>query len=130
MFGKKKENAIPVQHYEGLKDFAQDFPCKIEIKDSNFEIRRLKPETTVTLPLDRIKSFSAMEEPRFMLKYHGDKAKTNKLLSGKKYYLVVDYVAQDGSEKMLAFWGTASEYSKFIELQNMTLGSAETSYCL
>ena len=36
MFGKKKENAIPVKHYEGLKDFTQDFPCKWEIKDQEW----------------------------------------------------------------------------------------------
>lgn len=128
MFGKKKEAAIPVQHYEGL-DFAQDYPCRIEVKDSIFEIRRLKPETTVTLPLDRIKAFSAMEEPRFMVKYHGDKASTNKLLSGKKFYLVVEYTAQDGTDKMLAFWGTAAEYKYFIDLQNSSIGST-ASYSL
>ncbi len=130
MFGKKKETGIPVQHYEGLKDFPQDYPCRIEIKDSIFEIRRLKPETTVTLPLERIKSFSALEEPRFMLKYHGDKAQTNKFLSGKKFYLVVDYVSQDGTEQMLAFWGTAAEYKAFIDLQNKLSSSAPESYSL
>ena len=130
MFGKKKENAIPVQHYEGLKDFTQDFPCKIEVKDSTFEIRRLKPETTVTLPLDRIKSFSAMEEENFMVKYHGEGMSTTKSKGIKKYYLVVDYTAQDGSEKMLAFWGTASEYKHFIDLQYSSTGSEPTSYCL
>lgn len=127
MFGKKV-TGVPVQHYEGL-DFAQDYPCRIEVKDSVLEIKRLKPETTVTLPLERIKAFSAMEEPRFMVKYHGDKAATNKLLSGKKFYLVVDYTAQDGSDKMLAFWGTAKEYKYFIDLQNSSMGSTE-SYSL
>lgn len=130
MFGKKKETGIPVQHYEGLKDFTQDYPCRIEVKDSVFEIKRLKPETTVTLPLERIIAFSAMEEPRFMLKYHGDKAKTNKLLSGKKFYLVVDYIAQDGSDKMLAFWGTAAEYKYFVDLQNSTPSGSSESYSL
>lgn len=129
MFKKKSDSGISVQHYEGLKDFAQDYPCKIEIKGSVLEIKRIKPETTVTLPLERITSFTAMEEPRFMLKYHGDKAKTNKLLSGKKYYLVVDYVTQDGSEKMLAFWGTVAEYKYFVNLQNSSFGSTE-SYSL
>lgn len=78
-----------------------------------FEIRRIKPETTVTLPMNRIKSFSAMEEEKFMLKYHGQAKNTSKLKGAKKYYLVVEY-----DKGMLAFWGTAMEYGKFLDLQN------------
>lgn len=102
MFGKKKESGIPVGHYEG-----------IEVKGDVFEIRRIKPETTVTLPMNRIKSFSAMEEEKFMLKYHGQAKNTSKLKGAKKYYLVVEY-----DKGMLAFWGTAMEYGKFLDLQN------------
>lgn len=112
MFGKKKESGIPVQHYEGIEGFATDYPCRIEMKDSIFEIRRLKPETVVTLPMERIKSISAMEEKTFMLKYHGDYAKTSKFASGNKYYLVIEY-----DNGRLAFWGTSFEYRKFIDLQ-------------
>ena len=112
MFGKKKESGIPVQHYEGIEGFATDYPCRIEIKDTIFEIRRLKPETVVTLPMERIKSISAMEEKAFMLKYHSDYAKTSKFASGKKYYLVVEY-----DKGRLAFWGTSFEYGKFVDLQ-------------
>ena len=36
MFGKKK-NIIKVCHYEGLHDFAQDYPCEIEITEDNLE---------------------------------------------------------------------------------------------
>ena len=54
MFGKKKHTGIPVMHYEGIDSFATDYPVQIEVKDNIFEIRRLKPETTVTLPMDRI----------------------------------------------------------------------------
>ena len=49
-------------HYEGIEGFATDYPCRIEVKGDVFEIRRIKPETTVTLPMNRIKSFSALEE--------------------------------------------------------------------
>lgn len=111
MFGKKKETGIPVQHYEGITGFATDYPCRIEVKDSIFEIRRLKPETTIILELNRIKSFTAMEESRFMLQYHGDSAKTSKGIG--KYYLVIEY-----DKGMIAFWGTAKEYKQFLDLQN------------
>lgn len=114
MFGKKKESGIPVGHYEGIEGFATDYPCRIEVKGDVFEIRRIKPETTVTLPMNRIKSFSALEEKNFMQKYHGTALTTGK--SGiNKYYLVVEY-----DKGMLAFWGTAKEYKQFIALQYAT----------
>lgn len=118
MFGKKKETGIPVMHYEGISAFATDYPCRIEIKDDVFEIKRLKPETTVTLPLNRIKSFTAMEEQRFMQEYHGNAGTTNKG-NIKKYYLVVEY-----DKGVLAFWGTAKEYSTFIDMQNISTNTS------
>ena len=128
MFGKKKLSGTPVQHYEGL-DFPANYPCRIEIIGSNFVITRIKPETTVTLPLDQIKSFSAMEEPDFMLKYHGEAKSTSKAKGINKYYLVVDYTSKDGQEKRLVFWGTVSEYGEFVKFQ---FGNAGTpgSYSL
>lgn len=115
MFGKKKTNSIPVMHYEGIDGFAEDYPVQIELKDDVFEIKRIKPETLVTLPVERIKSFAAMEEERFMVKFHGEAKNTSKMKGVKKYYLVVQY-----DKGMLAFWGTAKEYGKFIEMQNKT----------
>lgn len=112
MFGKKKDDAIRVMHYEGIQEFAADYPCTLEVKGDTLEIKRVKPETTVTLPLNRISSFSAMDEKNFMLKYNGQAAKTSKSGIGK-YYLVVNY-----DKGMLVFWGTAKEYRKFIDLQN------------
>lgn len=101
-------------HYEGIEGFATDYPCRIEVKGDVFEIRRIKPETTVTLPMNRIKSFSALEEKNFMQKYHGTAQTTGK--SGiNKYYFVVEY-----DKGMLAFWGTAKEYKQFIALQYAT----------
>ncbi|MCI5492756.1 MAG: hypothetical protein MR425_01350 [Lachnospiraceae bacterium] len=115
MFGRKKESGIPVMHYEGIEEFATDYPYRIELKDDLFEIRRIKPETTVTLPLNRIKSFSTMEEEKFMLKYHGQAKNTSKMKGVNKYYLVVEY-----DKGILAFWGTAKEYKYFITLQYAT----------
>ena len=112
MFGKKKSDAINVMHYEGIEGFATDYPCTLEVKDGILIIKRLKPETTVTLPLERISSFTAMEERRFMQQFKGNERTTSKSGIGK-YYLVVRY--DNGS---LVFWGTAKEYKKFIELQN------------
>lgn len=113
MFGKKKDKAIHVQHYEGIKDFAVDYPVTIELINDSFIIKRLKPETTVTLPLNRIKSFSAMEEKNFMLKYHGQAVTTTKTKAIQKYYLVVEY-----DKGTLIFWGTVKEYRTFFDLQH------------
>ena len=117
MFGKKKDKPIKVMHYEGIEQFAADYPCNLELKDDSLVITRIKPETTVTLSLNRIQSFSAMEEARFMEMYHGEAKTTAK--SGKKFYLVIQY-----DKGRLAFWGTAMEYGKFLDLQSMELASA------
>jgi hypothetical protein len=129
MFGRKKKG-IKVQHYEGLKDFMQDFPCTIEMDDDQFLIQRIKPETTVNLPVNRILSIESMEEEKFMLKYHSDKSRTSKSNGIKKYYLVVRYQDIEGSERYLAFWGTATEYGKFIELQKQKMNVATSNYSL
>lgn len=128
MFGKKKLPGIPVMHYEGL-DFATDYPCGIELTKEALIITRIKPETTVTLPITQIKSFSAMEEENFMLRYHGEAKSTSKAPGIKKYYLVVEYTSKTGEEKRLAFWGTSSEYGKFIEFQYTNLNQ-ERNYSL
>lgn len=120
MFGKKKkEEPIRAMHYEGIEAFAADYPCTLELKDEQLVITRIKPETVVTLPLNRISSFTAMEEERFMVKYHGEAKNTSKMKGVKKYYLVIQY-----DKGMLAFWGTAKEWGRFIDLQNTGLGSA------
>ena len=102
MFGKKKQPGIQVMHYEGIEGFATDYPCRLD---------RIKPETTVTLPVNRIQSISALEESQFMQKYHGNAASTGR--NGiKKYFLVIVY-----DYGMLVFWGTAKEYGQFIKMQ-------------
>lgn len=89
MFGKKQELGLAVQHYEGIEQFAKDYPCRLEFNADMLTITRIKPETTVTLPRNRIQSISAMEEPQFMQKYHGNAASTGKGI--KKYFLVIHY---------------------------------------
>ncbi len=118
MFGKKKDTPIRAMHYEGIDAFAADYPCTLELKDEQLVITRIKPETVVTLPLDRISSFTAMEESRFMEKYHGEAKTTSKAKGIGKYYLVVQY-----DKGMLAFWGTAKEWGRFNELQNNGLAA-------
>lgn len=114
-FGKKKQSGIPVCHYEGISAFAQDYPCQLEVIDDHLEIRRLKPETTVTLPLNRVIQIDSMTEMEFMGKYHG--AGINTAKHGIKHFLVITYQAQDGSEKYIALWGTVSEARKFFDLK-------------
>lgn len=115
MFGKKKETGIAVQHYEGIAEFATDYPCRLELNAENLIIKRIKPETTVTLPRNRISSISAMEEERFMMKYHGNAVNTSKAPGIKKYYLVIQY-----DKGLLVFWGTAKEYGEFLKMQSNT----------
>lgn len=110
MFGKKKKSkAIRVVHYEGIAQFATDYPCTIELKDDILEIIRIKPETTVTLPKDRICSISVMEESNFMSKYHDHANTTAK--TGTKTYLVIEY-----DKGMLAFWGAGFEAVKLWDI--------------
>ena len=118
MFGKKS-NIIKVMHYEGLNDFIEDYPCTIEMKEDIFEIKRIKPETIVTLSKEQIIKIEMMEEAKFMLKYHNDNTTTDRGI--KKYYLVVTYISKEKEEKYIAFWGTSIESSKFLKLQNMEL---------
>ena len=106
-------------HYEGLNDFIQDYPCTIEMKEDIFEIKRIKPETIVTLSKEQIIKIEMMEETKFMLKYHNDNTTTDRGI--KKYYLVVTYISKEKEEKYIAFWGTSIESSKFLKLQNMEL---------
>ena len=122
MFGKKKDKPIPVVHYEGL-DFAVNYPCQIALENDIFTIKRIKPETVVTLPISRIKSFSAMTEPEFMLKYHGEAINTSKAKGIDKYYLVIHYTDKSGVDKFIDLWGTASEYGRFIDFTTYPLNT-------
>lgn len=112
LFKKKNKNVINVMHYQGLEGFNQDYPCSIEIKDDKFEIKRIKPELTITLFINQIIKIDSLKDNEFMQKYNNSIG-TNK----KKYYLVITYKSKDNQEKEIIFWGTASEAIKFDDLK-------------
>lgn len=95
------------------------FPTTMEVKEDVLFIQRVRPATTVTLPLNRIASFSVMEEENFMLKYHGQAISTSKVKGIKKYYLVINY-----DKGRIVVWGTAREYGEFVKLQSFGIGTA------
>lgn len=110
MFGKKKDE-ISLMHYEGIAEFATDYPVKVKLDAEMLTIKRIKPETTVTLERSRIKSISVIKEENFMLKYHGQKITTGR--SGiTKYYMVIQY-----DKGQIVFWGTAMEYKKMLDFE-------------
>lgn len=111
LFQKNKKEVIKVVHYEGISEFNQDYPCSIEIKDTSFEIKKIKPEMVVTLPIEKIIKIDVLKEEEFMKKYHNTIG-TNKL----KYYLIITYNSNN-QEKYIAFWGTAKEAMKFHDLK-------------
>lgn len=113
MFGKKKESGFSAIHYEGIDHFATDCPVRLEVKGDIFEIKRMKPETIVTLPLNRIKSFSVMSESSFMEQYHGIVTTTSKKSDIARCYLVVKY-----DKGQLVFWGTIFDLKHFEKLQH------------
>ena len=112
LFNKKtKQEIIKVIHYEGIKEYNQDYPCNIVVNEYSFEFKRVKPEMTITLPKDKIIKIDVLKENAFMQKYHNT-ISTNKL----KYYLVITY-KKDEQEHYIAFWGTAKEAIKFDNLK-------------
>lgn len=128
MFGKnKKGKVIKVCHYEGIENFMQDYHCEIQLKEDVFEIKRIKPETIVSLPVERIIKFETMSEVQFMGKYHNCTIAENKKIP--KTYLVVTYKAKDDTIKYLAFWGVMSDAIKLIDLAYKNVKETE-SYSL
>ena len=71
-----------------------------------------------------------MAEPDFTLKYHGQAVDTSKAKGIVKQFLVVEYTSKDGAAKMLAFWGTAKEGMKFLNMQYHGLPNRPQSYSL
>lgn len=105
MFEKYK--TVKVMHYEGIKNFPTDCPCTLGITSENLIITRIKPETIVTLPLNRINSFSAMSERAFLQQYKGTElAKTKDYIA--KNFLVIQY-----DKGILVLWGTSLKTHKF-----------------
>ncbi len=120
LFKKKNSNILNVMHYQGLDGFNQDYPCLIEIKEKEFEIRKIKPELTVTLPINQIIKIDSLKNNEFTQKYNNTIGTNN-----KKYYLIITYKSKDNKEKEIIFWGTASEAIKFDNLKYKYTGNTE-----
>lgn len=116
MFGKKKNMKIKAIHYEGILEFSQNTACEIEIKENVFEMRRIKPETIVSLAMDKIIKFESLSEVDFMARYHNCSVENVKG-NIPKTYLVITYTSKDEAVKWIAFWGTPIEAMKFTDLQ-------------
>jgi hypothetical protein len=109
MFGKKKK-AVRVMHYEGIDAFPMDQPCTLEINADVLNINRIKPETSVILPMNRISSISTMDENSFLQKFKGSAQHAKQKIP--RLYLVIQY-----DKGILVFWGTATNYKAFLNLQ-------------
>lgn len=120
LFKKKNSNIIKAMHYEGLEGFNQDYPCTIEEKEDVFEIRKIKPEMIVTLPKNKIIKIDSLKDNEFMQKYKNTIG-TNK----RKFYLVITYKSNEGIEKNIILWGTASEAIEFDNLKMKFAGKTQ-----
>jgi len=116
MFGKKKNIRIRAMHYEGIENFIQNAGCEIEITEEEVVIKKIKPEVTVKLPVDRIIKCEYLSEYDFLTKYHNctpENRKSNIL----KSFLVITYTSKSGETKNIIFWAVPPQSTKFIDLQ-------------
>ncbi len=128
MFGMKKHNVLPgirAIHYEGL-DFPTNTACGLELDETALKITRINPDVVITLPVPQIKSVSVLLELDFMAKFHGHPTSTSKMKGVNKYFLIVEYTSKAGEDRRLDFWGTPSEWGKFLNLQKQFAGSTST----
>lgn len=120
LFSKKNKDIIRVMHYEGLEGFNQNYPCTIEEKEDVFEIKKINPELTVTLPKNKIVKIDSLRDHEFMQKYQNTVGTNN-----KKFYLVITYNSKEGNEKQIVLWGTAAEGIKFNDLKIKYSGNTQ-----
>lgn len=115
MFGKKKNKPIRVMHYEGIQGFPTNYPCELIVEDNSIIIRRRNQSSTVTLPLNRTHTISAIGEYEFMRKYHSvELTHTNNQIA--KNYLIIEY--DNGT---IALWGVGlSVFKKFQKMQELS----------
>lgn len=109
MFRKKKK-PVRAMHYEGIDAFAVDQLCTLDINADILNIKRIKPETSVSLPMSRILSISVMDENRYLQKFKGANQQIKQNIP--RIYLVIQY-----DKGVLVFWGTATNYKAFLDLQ-------------
>jgi len=116
MFGKKKEIRIRATHFEGIEQFIQNAPCEINVTNEEITIKRIKPETIVKLPTDRIIKCEYLSEYDFLTKYHNCTPE-NRKSNIPKSFLVITYTSKNGETKNIAFWSVPPQSTKFIDLQ-------------
>lgn len=115
MFGKKKNKPIRVMHYEGIQGFPTNYPCELIVENNSIIIRRRNQSSTVTLPLNRTHTISAIGEYEFMRKYHSvEISHANNQIA--KHYLIIEY-----DNGMIALWGTKlSAFKQFLKMQELS----------
>ena len=101
LFGKKKDsNSLSVIHYEGLPNFAQDFPCKMTLEDE-MVIFSGNDGSVAKLACSQIQGIDAMPEANFQAKYHNFNGTTKK---APVWFRVIRYTSSSGEEKYIALW--------------------------
>lgn len=129
MFGSKKNKTLPAFHYEGLPDFATDYPCTVEVAADSLIMQRKKPEVTVTVDFEKILAVSPMEEKDFMMKYHGH-SDVRKLLGSKRHFVVIEYLSHLGENKHFALWAPTHQAMALIGLQKIKQNAAPITHTL
>ena len=109
---KKNEKPYQVMHYEGIADIGANVPCTFLIKDEILNIN-FNSDLNITLPLNRIIKFEAMNENDFMMKYKNTSSMPNKNIT----YLVITYKTKEDVEKRIVLWAANyREIKYFIDL--------------
>ncbi len=102
LFKRKEEKPYRVMHYEGIDNVSVDIPCTLLIRDNILNIA-FNSGMNVTLPMERIIKFEAMNKNEFMTKYKNtncDNKKNNITVS----YLIITYISKENEEKRIVLW--------------------------
>ncbi len=103
LFKIKEEQPYRVMHYEGIDNVGVNIPCTLLIKDNILNIN-FNFGMNVTLPMERVIKFEAMNKNEFMMKYKNtnnyDSKKDNITVS----YLVITYTSKENKEKRITLW--------------------------
>lgn len=126
MFNKKpKKICARAVHYKGLRGFG-DIACNIEMSDLAFSFSKIKENTTVTLPIERVINVECLLDKQFFLKYQNEQIESNKN-NIMKVFLVIDYKTENGEPQQLVFWEcglkTQAAFNKMQTAYNSTVGS-------
>lgn len=115
MFGRKKIKELKVMHYEGIQGLPMNCPCSFMIANGIITIKtRQLPTITITLPLNRVKSISAIGEYEYMQRYHSAGMLPNNNQIARNF-LVIIY-----DKGIIALWGVGlSVFKNFMKIQNL-----------